>query len=231
MIISGRSTIAFVATLFFVTSPSAFQIETRSQWDGAYSILYIGNPLQATATYGQTFKVTEIATIKSWTFWLSNQSGSPQPEVRIDGYLAEWLDDRTSSNMLYESIGRVVPISPIGEFHALEFLFPTIRLDPANTYIMFLNTSRYETARRPFELAALGSTSDLYTGGAFWYQASNNLFSNVHSFPWTCADEGNGCRYGDSAFTAIFTPVPELPSSALLLFGISFILLTRRVGV
>jgi hypothetical protein len=220
--------LAAVVGSLLTASVSAFNIGTSSQWNGSDSISYIGNPITATATYGQTFRVSEPATISSWTFWLSNRSNSPQPEVRLDGFLAEWSTDRAIASPLYENTGRVVPTSPRGEFHTITFSLPDIPLDPAKTYIMFLNTSPYSTLQQPYELAALGSTGNVYAGGSFWYQSSNNLFANVYNFPWACGDEGSGCRYGDAAFEAAFAPIPE-PSSALLTaIGIAFLLRLKR---
>jgi len=219
-----------VSVWLFSTSACAYVIDTSGQWNGSDAITYLGNPTYATATYGQTSTVDEAATLESWSFWLSNRSTSPQPVVRVDGYLAEWAGDRTVGPMLYQSISRIVPQSPRGEFHELVFSIPSLALEPGKTYMMFLNTSNYATLQQPFELAALGATGDVYAGGSFWYQNSYNLFSNVSNFPWTCADEGNGCRYGDAAFRATLNVVPLPSTFALLSIGLLSLLGARRLS-
>jgi hypothetical protein len=218
--------------ILFSPNILAHQIGTISQWNGSYGINYIGEPGSATATYGQTFSVSTPSLITSWDFWLSNHSSSPQPNVQFDVYLMDWVGDRAGTNILFKKQGLLVPPSPRGEFHDISFALPDIKLEANKEYVMLLNTSNYGTFGPSYQaasLAAIPASSNAYSGGDFWYQASYNLFSNVYNFPWSCANEGNGCRYGDAAFSATILPIKTVPIPATFwLFSAVLSLLAGR---
>ena len=203
----------------FCLSASATEIGTLTSWDGSFHITALG---AQTSTYGQTFSVGSTAYLNTWTFFVRDSSAPGQPNLLFDAVLTGWSSDRAVGPTLFEAKGLSVPDSDRGQFYEVTLNVGEVLLTANASYVMFLNTSNYQTSLS--QKADLGATPNIYVDGEFWYQLSYNRRDNVFEYPWTCADEGNGCRYGDSAFRATLSPIPEPSVLSLLIAGLVILL-------
>jgi hypothetical protein len=211
----------FIATL--ASNASAAVLTTLPSWDGSFHITALS---AQSSTYGQTFRSPEAARLDEWSFFGRDSSIPGEQNLVFDAILARWSGDRAVGPAIFESRGLVLPDSDRGQFYEVTLNVGGVALDAGTQYVMFLNTSAYPTTGG--QKLDLGATPESYSDGAFWYQLSYNLQGNVYNFPWTCADEGHGCRYGDAAFRAITSPVPEPSSIALAIAALSVLALVRR---
>lgn len=223
---NARPTLATSATLFIALlagDASATILTTLPSWDGTFHITALG---AQSSTYGQTFRSPGAARLDEWTFYARDSSIPGEQNLIFDVILTRWSGDRAVGPAVFESKGLALPDSDRGQFHEVKLNIGGVELDADTQYVMFLNTSEYPTTLG--QKLDLGATPDSYSDGDFWYQLSYNLQSNVYNFPWTCADEGNGCRYGDAAFRAITSPIPEPSSIALAIAALSVLAVVRR---
>ena len=213
------SRLALLAALFVGFNAYGSDFGTAPSWDGSSHI----TALDASAsTYGQTFAVESSALLDSWTFYMRDSSLPGYQNLVFDALLTQWSEDRAVGPVLFEARGLSLPDSDRGQFYELKLNIGGVELLSKQRYVMFLNTSNYDTTFG--QKADLGATPDLYSNGEFWYQLSYNRKENVFEYPWSCGDEGGGCRYGDSAFLAVTTPVPEPTTVVLLSIGLALLL-------
>lgn len=198
---------------------NAALISTLPAWDGTYHITALG---AQTSTYGQTFRVSSDSSLDAWTFYARDSSSSRTANILFDVILTQWSGDRAVGPILFEARGLSVPDNDRGQFYEITLPVPNVTLRAQQQYVMLLNTSNYATdSLQKLDLAA---TPESYSEGEFWYQLSYNTFDNIYNFPWTCGDEGGGCRYGDSVFVASAKPISEPPAVALVLLALFFAL-------
>ena len=191
-------------------------IDTSATWDGSFNICCFGSPNFATGTFGQVFTTPADPVLLNYAFELSNRSVTPHPTVRFDTYIFQWAGDRATGAPLFSQPGNTIPFDDRGGFHEFAFATGGLILSPGQQYVAVIDTSPYGTFT--FESAAMAAIpTNVLPGDFFYFQDSRGTFANLANFPWSCGDEGSGCRYHDAVFKASFATVP-IPS-AVWMFG------------
>ena len=212
----------FIACLLLASSAttafgSTLTIETVSDWDGAESVIYFGEP--DTATYGQTFTAPADYTIlDNFSFFVKETT---QNTVHFAAYVMAWDGDKATGPILFES----APLSTTntGNFEKIQVNTGGLELLAGQSYVAFFSVSNYfDTIPTAAEFGGMGSS--VYGGGEFRFQNNGNIFVNLSLVDW------DDWFIHDLAFEMNFSkpdreitdpPIPEPATMTLLGIGMA----------
>jgi hypothetical protein len=206
-------------------------IDTATAWLNAGSDTYsspFGEP--AFAAWGQTFVTPAgFPSLESFNVWLQADPDSSLGSDNVDftGEIYEWdtVNLRITGQALYVSPLQEVIHSPTPPPFA-EYSFQTggLALDPAKTYIFFLNARSYFDDDNGAARVGGGFNYDAYAGGSEYN--SESTYANLSVTPWESTGIGS-----DMAFIATFTAVPEPSTFGLLGVAVLAFIAFRRRGI
>lgn len=211
---------SFSAVLAFGIAGQALATvyDTMPVWDGTQAISSFGVP--NTTTYGQTFIAPADASLTSFTFQLDPQGST----LQFTPFVFAW-----SGSLLGAGGGGAVGAalfsgSSIVEsgngFRAVTVNTGGTALTPGAHYVAFFSVVapadfNASTGAGIFGLAASGRAANS-GGGGFVFDNNSGNFPALTTTAWD-----NFADFGDLAWTANFTAIPEPASLALLGFGLA----------
>jgi len=203
-----------------LATASPITIDTTGSQNSAIS--YFGEP--NTATYGQTFTLSSMATLTDFTFFVNDRQNSTIGATNFAAYLMAWdsVTARATGPVLFQS-GNLSSANA-GGFEQFTINTGSLLLD-AGQYVAFFNLSNNFDGTNDAATFASVSGSSAYAGGAFVFLNNGNNFGAVTTNQWSTNWECQGC---DLSFRLNATAVPEPTTLSLLGAGLATAAVRRR---
>jgi hypothetical protein len=219
-----KSVFAVCAVAIALASPlRGDSIDTLSGWNGGSFIdgfgeLEGGNP--GATTFGQTFRLSANAQLKSVTFKTVGKTPDPASQVcRFQTAVMAWDGSRPTGSSLYVS----QPLTTSSGFYPTDTFNVSLgdtAVNGGKDYIMLFTATNFMDGIRSD--AMLSFTDDVYSGGRFLANYGSSSFADLSTGNWW------GSPTGDVAMRLEYTPVPEPATVSLLALGGAAILRRRR---
>jgi len=156
---------------------SAQAIDTIPSWNGTSSIGSFGQV--NTATYGQTFTLTQTGYLSSVEFLIKDNSANP---IAYQPFIYAFSGNKIVGNALFT--GAAGTLSPGSTFAPVTFSTGNLSL-PAGQYVVFFTTSTTASLGNSFSSWGSLTNDTVYSGGEFVYQNNGANFNSLFSTNWS----------------------------------------------
>jgi hypothetical protein len=170
-----------------------------------------------TSTYGQTIATDSTGgNLESFSFYLRPL------ESEFKAYVYEWDGLKATGSALYESSSMNIGTAFTGYKEIT--VTPNVNLLASKSYVLFFSTAGFYNGNENVNTWALAG--EHYSGGNFVYTNAGNDFLQISSTEWSYTGDPG---FGDLAFKAVISSVPEPSAMSMTLLGLALLGIGARV--